>query len=317
MTYRIARKSLAALLLCGAVLAGCGGDADAPPPVGGAPGPGPDTTPPTVSIASDVSVPKATGPVTFTFVFSEDVGVSFEQADILVSGGTGGPFTRVDGRQATLVVTPTPGVAGTMTVSVGPGSFTDIAGNANTDSASASQDFMATQTINFASPGDQTIGQPTPALNATASSGLPVTINSTTPGVCTVSGTALTLVAAGSCSLVATQTGDANFAPAPAVTQTFSVAGSGGGGGVSDVVFSSGWPAATARSREVSSAVSAAATWTASTARAARPGAVAVATPCRRYLQRTRSSSTTTRRRRRPPTCTWACTCSPRVSPAV
>jgi hypothetical protein len=243
MTYRIARKSLAALLLCGAVLAGCGGDADAPPPVGGAPGPGPDTTPPTVSIASDVSVPKATGPVTFTFVFSEDVGVSFEQADILVSGGTGGPFTRVDGRQATLVVTPTPGVAGTMTVSVGPGSFTDIAGNANTDAAAASQDFMATQTINFASPGNQTIGQPTPALNATASSGLPVTINSTTPGVCTVSGTALTLVAAGSCSLVATQTGDANFAPAPAVTQTFSVAGSGGGGGVSDVVFSSGFAA--------------------------------------------------------------------------
>jgi hypothetical protein len=237
MTYRITPKSLAALMLCGAVLAGCGGDADAPPPVGGAPGSGPDTTPPTVTIASDVSAPPATGPVTFTFVFDEDVGVSFDQTDITVSGGSAGTFTRTDGRQATLVVSPTLGVGGTMSVSVGVGRFTDIAGNANTEGASKSIDYVATQTITFASPGDQVLGTAPPALSATASSGLPVTITSTTTTVCTVSGTALTLVAAGTCSLTANQAGNSTFAPAPPVIQTFVVTG----GVIADAVFSTGF----------------------------------------------------------------------------
>ena len=52
---------------------------------------------------------------------------------------------------------------------------------------SEAQDFKATQTITFASPGNQILGTPPFALNATASSGLPVTITSTTASVCTVS----------------------------------------------------------------------------------------------------------------------------------
>ena len=136
-------KPLAALLLAGAALAGCGGgDAEPPPPPVGAPPAGPDTTAPTVAIANNVSAPTATGPVTFTFVFNEDVGVSFDATDITVGGGTAGAFTRVDGTQATLVVTPTPGVPGTITVSVAAGSFTDIAGNANAAAASASKDYV-------------------------------------------------------------------------------------------------------------------------------------------------------------------------------
>ena len=248
MSNRITPKSLAALLLAGAALAGCGGSADAPPPVGEPPGPGPDTTPPTVSISSNVAAPASsarsvfalfasllrearpqaapvTGPVTFTFVFSEDVGVSFEAGDIAVTDGIAGTFTRIDGRQATLVVTPPPNEAGTMTVSVAAGAFTDLANNANTVGASASQDFKAAQTITFASPGNQIIGTPPFALSATASSGLPVTITSTTAPVCTVSGTTLTLVAAGTCSLTATQAGNSTFVAAEPVVRSFSVTG--------------------------------------------------------------------------------------------
>jgi hypothetical protein len=146
MSYRFPLSSLAALLLAGAALVGCGGsDAEPPPPpLGAVPASAaPDTTAPTMTIADNVPAPTATGPVTFSFVFSEDVGVSFEAADITVSGGTAGAFTRVDGRQATLVVTPTPNVAGTMTVSVAAGRFTDIAGNANAAAASASKDYAA------------------------------------------------------------------------------------------------------------------------------------------------------------------------------
>jgi hypothetical protein len=140
-------KTLFAASLVCALLAGCGGgDAEAPPPpVGSAPPSSvPDTTAPTVTIANDVSAPTASGPVTFTFVFSEDVGVSFDATDIVVSGGTPSGFTRVPGgTQATLVVTPTANASGTMTVSVAAGSFTDIAGNASTAAASASKDYIA------------------------------------------------------------------------------------------------------------------------------------------------------------------------------
>ncbi len=172
--HRASIPSLAALLMAGATLVGCGGgDAEPPPvPVGSTPaGSGPDTTAPTVQIASDVPAPQASGPVTFTFTFTEDVGISFESGDIVVAGGTAGAFTRIDGRQATLVVTPMPGVAGTLSVSVAAGRFADIAGNANTAAASASKDYVATQTITFAAPGDQAVGTPPPALSASASSG--------------------------------------------------------------------------------------------------------------------------------------------------
>jgi hypothetical protein len=122
-------------------------------------------------------------------------------------------------------VTPTPDTAGTLTVSVAAGTFTDLAGNANTQAASASQDFKAAQTITFTSPGNQVIGTTPPMLSATASSGLPVTIASATSSVCTVSGTKLTLVAAGTCSLTANQAGNSTYVPAEPVTQTFAVTG--------------------------------------------------------------------------------------------
>lgn len=243
MSYRTFLHPLLAATIAAAALSGCGGgDAEAPPPPVGSTPPtaGPDTTAPSVTIASDVSAPTASGPVTFSFVFSEDVGTSFDGGDITVDGGSAGAFTRIDGSQATLVVTPTPGVAGTMTVSVAAGSFSDLAGNTNAAAATASKDYIATQSITFASPGDQTLGTAPPALQATASSGLPVTITSTTTPVCTVSGTALTLVAAGTCSLTASQAGDATFAPAPSVTRSFTVTG---GGTPAEVVFSSGFAA--------------------------------------------------------------------------
>ena len=55
---------------------------------------------------------------------------------------------------------------------------------------------------------------------ASASSGLPVTYTSSTPGVCTVSGSTVTMVAAGTCTLVASQAGNANWLPAPQVSQS-------------------------------------------------------------------------------------------------
>lgn len=60
------------------------------------------------------------------------------------------------------------------------------------------------------------------AVHATASSGLPVIYTSTTPDVCTISGTSVTLLTAGTCSIVATQAGDATYNPV-AATMSFTV----------------------------------------------------------------------------------------------
>ena len=64
-------------------------------------------------------------------------------------------------------------------------------------------------------------------LGATASSGLPVSFRSTTPDVCTVSGTTVTLVKEGICTIVASQTGNDVWDAAPEVTQSFGVLGDG------------------------------------------------------------------------------------------
>ena len=147
MTHPAKLLSLTVLTLACAMLSACGGgDAEAPPPrvvstPAATPAAGPDTTPPTVTIANDVSAPTATGPVTFTFVFSEDVGVSFNTTDVVVAGGTVGAFNRISGSQATVVVTPTANATGTITVSVAVGTFNDIAGNANVVAATASKGF--------------------------------------------------------------------------------------------------------------------------------------------------------------------------------
>ncbi len=67
------------------------------------------------------------------------------------------------------------------------------------------------QTIEFASLPDKTLGEPPFTVSATASSGLPVSFTPDTPAVCEVIGNTVTLMASGICSLVASQEGDNLF----------------------------------------------------------------------------------------------------------
>lgn len=81
-----------------------------------------------------------------------------------------------------------------------------------------------TITVTFTAPANPTVGTASPALSATASSGLPVAFASTTASVCTVSGTTLTLVAPGACTVLASQSGNGTFAAAPTVSIALTVA---------------------------------------------------------------------------------------------
>jgi sugar lactone lactonase YvrE len=80
-----------------------------------------------------------------------------------------------------------------------------------------------TQTITFPAISSGQVAATSIALTATASSGLPVTFTSTTPAVCTVSGSTASLLEYGDCTIEASQAGNADYAAAPTVTQTFLV----------------------------------------------------------------------------------------------
>ncbi|MGA2116984.1 MAG: choice-of-anchor Q domain-containing protein [Bryobacteraceae bacterium] len=80
----------------------------------------------------------------------------------------------------------------------------------------------APQSITFNPIPTQVVGSPL-TLTATASSTLPVSYSSSTQTVCTVSGSAVTLLSPGTCTITASQLGNASYAPATSVLQSFSV----------------------------------------------------------------------------------------------
>jgi|GEM_PF-3145761 len=83
---------------------------------------------------------------------------------------------------------------------------------------------LSAQTITFPAIPDQTAGLSSVALNATASSGLPVSY-AVVSGPATVSGNTVSLTGAtGTVIIQAGQGGDATYAPAPTVSQSFNVA---------------------------------------------------------------------------------------------
>jgi len=82
---------------------------------------------------------------------------------------------------------------------------------------------LAPQTINFPAITATEYAATTLPLSASATSGLTVVFTSITPTVCTVSGATASLLISGVCAIQATQPGNALYAAAPMVEQTFTV----------------------------------------------------------------------------------------------
>ncbi|HEY2537288.1 MAG TPA: beta-propeller fold lactonase family protein, partial [Solirubrobacteraceae bacterium] len=104
------------------------------------------------------------------------------------------------------------------------------AGNSNWNAAVVERSFTVAkgnQTIAFTAPAEKRLDQGSVTVEAAASSGLSVSFNSKTTGVCTTSGTLgekVNFVAAGTCTIEATQAGNSNWNAATAVLQSFTVA---------------------------------------------------------------------------------------------
>jgi hypothetical protein len=119
---------------------------------------------------------------------------------------------------------PINGVATFATSALNPGSFPIKAVYSGDATHLTSQSTVLTQIVNaltqtltFPAISTQLPGTLVP-LSATASSGLPVSFISTTPAVCSVTGSTATLLKAGSCTIVAVQAGNTDYLPAKAVT---------------------------------------------------------------------------------------------------
>ena len=101
-------------------------------------------------------------------------------------------------------------------------------GNENYNAAqSVTQSFSITravQTIAFGAPGSVPFGSGPVTLSATANSGLPVSFASLTQLTCSVNSAVVTTIAAGTCSISATQEGNTNYSAALPVTRSFDIA---------------------------------------------------------------------------------------------
>jgi hypothetical protein len=99
----------------------------------------------------------------------------------------------------------------------------------STNAGGSSQGFFAKiavttpQTITFGSLSNVTYGAAPFNVSASASSGLTVSFASTTLTTCTVSGTLVTIVQGGPCTIQATQAGNGTYSPAQPVNQTFQI----------------------------------------------------------------------------------------------
>jgi hypothetical protein len=104
-------------------------------------------------------------------------------------------------------------------------------GNANYNAAPQAQQSFAvskgSQTISFTStaPVGAKVGGPTYVVTALATSGLPVTftIDASASTVCSISGSTVIFMSAGTCVIDANQAGNANYNAAPQVQQSFQV----------------------------------------------------------------------------------------------
>ncbi len=165
----------------------------------------------------------STTPQTITFGSLPTVVVGGFATVSATGGGSGNPITYSSGSTActvsgSTVTGLTAGTANCVITANQAGSIGFEAGTA-TQSISVGQ---GNQTITFGALPTLVVGG-SGIVSAFATSGLGVTFGSSTPAICTVNGSTVTGIAAGSCSITADQAGLPNYKAAPQVTRSIAI----------------------------------------------------------------------------------------------
>ena len=163
--------------------------------------------PQTITFAPLPSVPFAPNPLSLTATATSTLSVEFSSSTQSVCIKSGAALIFV-GLGTCTITASQPGNANYLAATSVPQSFTIVQGP---------------QTISFGALSNLTFGAVPFSLTATASSGLPVTLASTTSSVCTLSSATLTIVGTGTCSITASQGGTSNYSGATSVIRTFTV----------------------------------------------------------------------------------------------
>jgi hypothetical protein len=158
------------------------------------------------------------------------VGTAVTSYSITSSGGTVADYSispniAVTPRNGISFSTSTGLISGTPIAAASSDTYTITAANAGgTTTATFSITVgIGSQTITFPALSNITLGGTAPTLAATASSGLTLSYVSTTTSICTVSGSSITVLTAGTCSITASQAGDANYGAAANVSKSFTI----------------------------------------------------------------------------------------------
>jgi hypothetical protein len=171
--------------------------------------------PQTITFATLANKSTSQSPVTVTATATSKLAVTFISTTptICTAGGTHG-------------VTITLLEAGTCTIQAA-----QAGNNVYAAAPAIVRSFIVTltaQTITFAQPANKTLAQTPVTVSGTATSKLAVTFTTTTSTVCTAggtNGTSITLLKAGTCTVVANQAGNVIYAAAPTVSRSFTVTG--------------------------------------------------------------------------------------------
>ena len=161
--------------------------------------------------------------ITFAALSSRSLGGAPFDVSATASSGLAVTFSSLSGGVCTVAASAvTLLAAGTCTIRASQAGNASYAPAANVDQ-SFTVTAQASQTINFAPLGNLPYGAPPFAVNAAASSGLPVNVKSLTTSVCMVNATTVTVIALGTCTLRASQAGNASFQAAVDVERAFAV----------------------------------------------------------------------------------------------
>ena len=189
-----------------------------------------------VSASQNFTVTIATGtrPVTIGLTPGSlpngTVGVAYGPVNMVASGGTAPYLWSATGLPAGVAINASSGaISGVPTTAA---SYTPAITATDANLVTGSLNYAVTivtavartqQAITFGPLANQAILTTPAALSASASSGLTVTFTSETPTICQVSGTSVTFFTVGTCSIEASQAGNAVYAPATPVTQAFAI----------------------------------------------------------------------------------------------
>ncbi len=164
--------------------------------------------------------------ITTTSLPAGTVGIAYSQT--LVASGGVSPYKNWTVVSASLppgllLNSATGVIAGTPSSTTGsPFSFSiTVQDNANNTSAAQSLSIaiqLQNQTITFAPLSSVNLGVAPFTITATATSGQTVSLTTTTSTVCTVSGSTVTIVGGGTCSITASQAGNTIYSAAPSVS---------------------------------------------------------------------------------------------------